>query len=425
MKQSKYNTRVNIDDKKSVIYNTLSRKYLAYSNSKEKYINELLDNLNEQRYSVEDGLVLKKMIQKGLIVQKDLDETSKLELLYDKAKYKENTFYLIIQPTLNCNFRCVYCYQEHRKDRLNNIDAEKIIKFVENKCKDVKKLKVGWFGGEPMLEIDTICRLTEKFKKICEENNCKYEATITSNGYLFSDENIELLDNLSIKNVQITIDGMNDYHDKKRPLINGQGSFQRIRDNIIKLLETGINIVLRINVNEENYSNICEVFDIIPENYRHKVIINISNIFQNKTQLNCYHLYRTSIDKGYTYYDKVNNLIKCEACALNSVTIDPNCNVTFCAVLSEKQHYYGTINENGNINLKDQAFYFKFNNTSAFDSEMCKECNQLPMCLGGCKLNIFEGKHKCKQCENIPVEEKIKLHYYNDIKNNNLKEEII
>lgn len=425
MKQSKYNIKVNIDDEKSVIYNTFSRKYIVYHNSKEEYINGLLNNLDKNRYSIEDGSVLKKMIKKGLIVQKELDETSKLKLLYDKSKYKESTFSMVIQPTLNCNFRCVYCYQEHRKDRLNNINEEKIIKFVENKCKDVKKLKVAWFGGEPMLEFNSIVRLTEKFKKMCEENNCKYEATMTSNGYLFSDKNIELLDTLSIKSIQVTIDGINECHDKKRPLLNGQGSFEKIKKNLIKLIEKDIDIILRINVNEENYSSIYEVFDIIPENYRRKVIINISNIFQNKNQLDCYQLYKKSIDKGYAYYDTVNNLIKCEACTLNSITIDPNCNVTFCAVLSDRQQYYGTINENGTIKYKDKPFYFKFNNTSVFDIDMCKECNQLPMCLGGCKLNMFEGKHKCKQCENIPLGEKVKLHYYSDLKNNYLEEEII
>jgi uncharacterized protein len=418
MKESRYNTILDIDDEKSLLYNTQTRKYLVFDNSEKLLAKNLLKNLNRDKFELKEAEHIKEMIKIGAVVADELDEINKLNFLYNKQKFQQDTVTLVIQTTLNCNFRCVYCYEDHKNEKLTDEVSTKIINLVKDKCKKARKLKIAWFGGEPMLEFHRIVKLTEKFKEICSENNCEYEANMTSNGYLFNDENISMLNDLGIKNIQITLDGTKHYHDKKRPLLNGEGTFKKVIDNFIKLLEKNINLNLRINVDESNYLSISDLFDIIPEKYRNGVNIQIINVFQNKKSLECYDLYKSAIDKGYPYIDKTNTLLKCEAGSPNSVTIDPKGNLTFCSMAGEEGLTFGYMNNTGNIKFTDQSLYFNFHNASPFKDKACTECIELPMCMAGCKFAKFKNPNMCvvKAKGGMSLEERIKLHYYSDVK---------
>lgn len=419
MKQSRYNITLKIDDKKSLLYNTLTRKYLVFNNLEQEYIKNLLKNLGHDKFELKEAEYIKEMIKMGLVVSDNINEISRLKFLYNKQKFQQDTATLVIQTTLNCNFRCVYCYEDHKNEKLTDEVSTKIINLVNDKCKKINKLKIAWFGGEPMLEFNRIKQLTEAFEKICRENDCQYEATMTSNGYLFNDKNINMLNDLMIKKIQITLDGTKDYHDKKRPLVNGKGTFEKVSENFIKLLENNINLNLRINLDEYNYLSTVDLLDIIPEKYRGNVDIHIINVFQNKENLNCYDLYKVAIDKGYRYTDNVNRLIKCEACTPNAMTINPRGNLTFCSMSGERDMYFGYISGERNINFTNQSIYYNFHNMSPFHNKACLECIELPMCMGGCKLSGFENYNICsvKNKGGMHLEDRIKLHYYSDMIN--------
>lgn len=416
MKESKYNTILDIDEKKSLLYNTLTRKYLIFNNSDQSKIKNLLKNLNRDKFELEKAKYIKDMIKIGAVISDDFDEISKLNFLYNKHKFQQDTVTLVIQTTIDCNFRCIYCYENHQNKRLTDEVSVKITKLAKEKCKKASKLKVAWFGGEPMLEFDTIVKLTKEFKKICNENNCEYDARMTSNGYLFNDRNISMLKDLKISNIQITLDGTKYCHDKKRPLVNGEGTFEKVMGNLKKLLEKGINLNLRINLDESNYLSISDLLDMIPEKHRKNVNIQIVNVFQNRNNLNCYDLYKLAIDKGYTYMDKTNVLLRCEAGSPNAITINPNGNLTFCSMTGENGLYFGYINHTGNIQFTDQSLYFNFHNMSPYIGKPCIECIELPMCMGGCKFGKFKNANTCnvKAKNGMTLEEKIKLHYYSD-----------
>ncbi|WP_234117522.1 radical SAM/SPASM domain-containing protein [Clostridium hydrogenum] len=420
MKESKYNIILDVNDKKSLLYNILTRKYLVFNNLEKEQIKGILKKLKHDKFELKEAEYIKKMIKIGAAVSDELDEISRLSFLYNKQKFQQDTATLVIQTTLNCNFRCVYCYEEHKNENLTDEVSNKITNLVKDKCKKISKLKIAWFGGEPMLQFNKIVELTKIFKEICDENNCEYEARMTSNGYLFNDKNISMLNDLSIKNIQITLDGTKYYHDKKRPLANGEGTFEKVVKNFVKLLQENINLNLRINLDENNYISIVELFDIIPEKYRRNVNIQIVNVFQNKENLNCYNLYKLAIEKGYMYSDKVNRLVKCEASTPNAITIDPKGNLTFCSMAGEQGLYFGSIGDKKNINFTDQSLYYKFHSMSPFDNKACRECIELPMCMDGCKLSRFKNSNICiaKAKGGMTLEDRIKLHYYSDIINN-------
>ncbi len=54
-------------------------------------------------------------LNKGIIIDDSVDEYEKLKEMEYNADFKRNSYHLIINPTLDCNFNCWYCFEnKHR-----------------------------------------------------------------------------------------------------------------------------------------------------------------------------------------------------------------------------------------------------------------------------------------------------------------------
>lgn len=418
MKLSRYNYTADIDEEKKVMYNTLTRKYVVLDEMNESLINVIFEKLNDEQYDLQEVKMIKELFSKGILINEEFDELEQIKFNESIRIFQEQTFNLTIQPTLDCNFRCVYCYEEHRKKVMDDYVAENIIKLVEDITRKVKNLNVMWFGGEPMMEISRISTLTKEMQKICRQNNCNYKAVIVSNGYLFNDNIIEELKELSIARIQITLDGNEKYHDRQRPLIGGAATFNKVKENILKLIENDFNVTVRINVSEDNYDGISEVFDIIPFEKRKKVIISMCNLFQNKGKISIFDLYKESIEKGYPYFNVSNSLVICRECTKNSITVEPDGVISPCSYASEDGCKLGKLSSNGKLEFKDKSTFLKLKNLTIMDNENCKKCIKLPLCMGGCRYARYKDGNYCNQLrpDGMTLDEKIKLQYYNDLK---------
>lgn len=424
MKLSNYNLRLNLGDKHA-IYNTISRKYVIYNQSQGEYIEDLLRNLKKDRYEVRDAEVLKKFISNGIIVEDELDEFERIGFHFNKTKYQDRRFILVISPTLDCNFRCPYCFEERRNTYISDETIQNLIEFVKKTSREVSTLQVGWFGGEPLLQFEKIKKMTETFKEICAENGCNYCSTITTNAYLFNDERINDLKEFNIKRVQITLDGDKEFHNKKRPLADGSGTFDRILENINKIVDKEIPVVLRINVDKENAESIPRLFDLIPQEKRGKIVINMCNIFQNEEDVNLIPLYKIAIEKGFSFNFVRKNYQICEGSFVNSITVQPDGKVTPCQMCSEKGFHFGKMGANGNLVITNQSDFYKFRYTSALDSNRCRQCNMFPICLGGCYYGRYKKNNDVcvgTDFRGIDLKELVKMEIYSDMKRNLIDE---
>lgn len=93
------------------------------------------------------------------------EEKHQREIKMAKIDNDEDLFLTII-PTTNCNFKCVYCYEEYNPLTINEAMQQNIVNFVMNKIKKCRNLYVSWFGGEPLLALDKIKALSNEFIKI-------------------------------------------------------------------------------------------------------------------------------------------------------------------------------------------------------------------------------------------------------------------
>jgi len=82
-----------------------------------------------------------------------------------------------------------------------------------------------------------------------------YSANVVTNGYFLTKEVAQKLVESKVDYVQITLDGPQDTHDTRRPLLGGQRTYKAIMENVIACADI-IPIVVRIN----------EIIDVFKEN---------------------------------------------------------------------------------------------------------------------------------------------------------------
>lgn len=243
-----------------VLYNTLGgvksiKKYAG--NQKDK----ILTYLQAKEIPKDETPLLESLISNGYIVPFERDEMLFLNELYLKG-INSNILHLVILPTEQCNFRCRYCYENFHRGKMSDETVKEIIKYVRLNISKYAGLRVSWFGGEPSLEIDTICTMSKAFMKICKTAKRRYWANITSNGYLISLENFKKLYQANVFNYQITIDGIEETHDEQRLLASGGRSFNAIIDNLRSIKQNSEckhwNITIRTNFSKTIYDHIDE-----------------------------------------------------------------------------------------------------------------------------------------------------------------------
>ena len=114
--------------------------------------------------------------------------------------------------------------------------AKRAIDFVIAKSGHRRNIEVDFFGGEPLMAMDTVKRAVEYARSIEEAHGKCFRFTITTNGVLLDDETIEYI-NREMSNAVLSLDGRKAVNDDLRPTINGKGSYDVIVPKFRKLIE--------------------------------------------------------------------------------------------------------------------------------------------------------------------------------------------
>ena len=98
-----------------------------------------------------------------------------------------------------------------------------------------RNIEVDFFGGEPLMAMDTVKKTVEYARSLEKEHDKVFRFTITTNGVLLNDENIEYI-NREMSNVVLSLDGRPGVNDHMRPTVNGKGSYEVIVPKFQKLV---------------------------------------------------------------------------------------------------------------------------------------------------------------------------------------------
>ncbi len=143
---------------------------------------------------------------------------------------------LCIHICHDCNLRCRYCFADEgayhsAREFMSEETAKKAIDFLIENSGNRKVLEVDFFGGEPLMCLDTIKNIVYYAKEKAAARGKKFLFTTTTNALLLNEEAIEFF-NAEMENVVLSLDGRKQVHDAIRKTVNGKGSYDFVINNI-------------------------------------------------------------------------------------------------------------------------------------------------------------------------------------------------
>jgi uncharacterized protein len=203
----------------------------------------------------------------SILVPREEDELAKVLEEAREVVAGNRTLSRIIQPTSACQLACDYCGQEHGAAKLSKEDQDLLVEEVGGRLAGGRYdvLAVGWFGGEPLLGLDVIRRLTPLLRGVAGRHGCRYRAGVTTNGVGLSTEvAAALVGDLGVDTLVVTLDGPADVHDARRPTKGGGPSFRRVLDNLTAIAgDEHWRLELRCNVDGRNADRVPELIEAL------------------------------------------------------------------------------------------------------------------------------------------------------------------
>lgn len=381
----------------------------------------------ERGEKVNNGDTLTTLKRKGYVFETEEYEEKYLNYRFreyeQKIKMSLPVFYLY--PTYACNLRCSYCFQDHSARKNVVIDdqclhaAFESMDYLQEKSPSKELPYFVIFGGEPLLKSK---RQFEVIKKILDESsNRGWKPKIVSNGVEL-ESYVDMLSSYDLEFIQVTVDGPETMHNKRRISPKTSGTFTPIIRGIQKAVDNNIKMAIRINVDAQNLALLPELArffieqgweenklivpymapmrDISCMEYRHRLpehvaLHQIYDLYRNYQEMRVIHLI------GWVGAEIFRKALETDQLPSPQFKFCGANMTRFCFDL--KGDVYTCVNCAGVEEYKigrffptleiDESALGQWRNRSILHIPECKSCNLALVCGGGCtKLAAEKGE---------------------------------
>lgn len=402
-KFSRYNSLIDISATLSALYNSKEDKFLVLKKEKRNLLELSPENIAKADYEVYENL---KNI--NAIVAESKDELEEVILKSKEVDHNNDSYKLIINPTMNCNFKCWYCYESHIVGSKMSVETiQKICTLIDNVLvsnENLKTFDLSFFGGEPLMYYSKVSvPIINHFRqKYDQYPHITFSVSFTSNGYLLNQKIVNHLTEANEpKHFQITLDGNREEHNKVRVAQKEEGSYDKILDAVHTLIKNDIEVLLRINYTAKNLYSIIQIKDDIAKfsnKYKKHLKVSFHRVWQDNENTSEVEELVTNIISGFkgdSFKVTDNNLLdnlknSCYADKKNEAVINYNGDVFKCTARDfTESNKYGEILADGTINWNEKITTWE---NIKIQSKACRNCRILPICGGGCHQVNLETK---------------------------------
>lgn len=188
-----------------------------------------------------------------------LGELTLMKNYKEQEREKHTLIDLFWECTLTCNAKCKHCGSSAEKKKYDGeLTTEEIKSAFKQIANDMNasKILINVTGGEPLVRQD-LCEVMEY-----ATNELGFHWGMTTNGILLNDKNIEKLRKANMETISVSIDGLQETHDRFRGV---PGSYNIITNNIKKLKEAGYvkHIQVTTVFHKENINQLDELYNVM------------------------------------------------------------------------------------------------------------------------------------------------------------------
>jgi len=341
---------------------------------------------------------------------------------------------LAILPTSACDFSCLYCYQ--RPDStgpvMSHQTEENLVNFTHRLLSSLSQgpLVVMWFGGEPLLALNIVRRLSAKLIAIADNLRVDYHSSMVTNGYRLDLLTPQVISELRLSTIQVTVDGPQEVHDQRRPRKGGRPTFERIVANVASVSRYFPGIIIRINVDGSNFEQVPSLLvelrdrDIL-ENCRYTTaavdlntgvcVSDSCPTFKPEEWGKVDDQINVEAQRLGVAHLELNRLpnpgpLACYAQAANAFVVDPE-GLLYKCLNDTPIRARAVYDVNNSIELNSSRA-FDLQASSPFGCPECENCLYLPLCNAGCPAVNIDGGSASPLCTHFRFSLKPRLTRY-------------
>lgn len=325
---------------------------------------------------------------------------------------------LCLHVAHSCNLNCAYCFASQGKYQgqralMSFETGKRALDFLVENSGTRRNLEVDFFGGEPLMNWDTVKKLVEYARSIEKEKGKNFRFTLTTNGVNINDDVIEF-SNREMSNVVLSLDGRKEVHDRYRVDYNGKGSWDLIVPKFQKFVKErgGKNYYMRgtfTHANPDFLEDIKQMLDLGFNELSMEPVVCASGdpselteedkaiIFEQYEKLAELMLQKDKEGKPFTFYHYMIDL-KGGPCIYKRISgcgsgteymaVTPWGDLYPChQFVGDEKFRLGDI-WNGVTNTAIQQ---EFGSCNVYAREDCRDCWAKLYCSGGCAANAYHS----------------------------------
>src|SRR6266550_3702983 len=292
MHSSMFNVRVPLEARDDVfLMNTITDAQLIVSSDVASLLDRCTDGADPADFDDEAREALGVLQENGFLVSDREADQRALDRYFFAVTTNNFELHITILTTLQCNFACDYCFQgdhgDYNKfaDKMSLETSARVAAWIERELDRVKpeRLVVMFFGGEPLLNLPVMYDLAERTWKSADARGVRMAASIITNGMLLTPAVVDRMLPFGLAAVKITLDGDRDTHNRMRPLRGGQGTFDRIIENI-RSVAGRTSIAIGGNFDESSADSFSGLIDFLSrQDFADKLVnVNFKPIVRNE-----------------------------------------------------------------------------------------------------------------------------------------------
>lgn len=318
----------------------------------------------------------------------------------------------------DCNLRCRYCFASTGdfgvKRTLMPVEiGKKAIDFLIEKSGARRNLEVDFFGGEPLLNFDTVKQITEYAREKESATGKNFRFTITTNATLLNEENKKFI-NENMGNVVLSIDGRPEVNDRMRTRIDGRGTYSSILTKIKDMADSRgqDRYYVRGTFTRENLDFSKDVLHLADLGFKQISIEpvvaakdtgfdirqeDLPEMFDEYERLVLEYFKRHKESRGFNFFHFMLDLDhgpcivkRMKGCGSGHeyLAVTPEGDLYPChQFVGMEQFKMGNVKNNTEIDMKIRDM---FTQQTVFSKTDCKECWARFFCSGGCAANAWQ-----------------------------------